>query len=212
MNGLKLVLYTDDPLMHEAWVKEFADYEEEVEIFLGNLEDVPPCDCLVAEGNSFGIMDSESDTEIRLQFADVEQNLREVVQSAFHGQIPVGQSVIVSTGDQVFRWLAYTPTRRFIRNIPAEVVYDATRATLLAIKDHNMSDFEEQAIADELGEEREDAPIESIALPGFGLTAGVGAFKAAKMMRLAAESVFGGEDEAYDSWDDVDVYLKKLYA
>lgn len=213
MNGLKLVLYTDDDLLREAWEKEFEGYDsEQVEIFSGQLEDVPACDCLVAEGNSFGIMDGETDTEIRLQFPDVGQNLREVVESAYCGEIPVGQSVIIPTGDQVFRFLAYTPTARFRRNIPTEVVYDATRATLLAVKTHNMADFDDQVIAEDLGEEREQSPIESIAMPGFGISAGVGAFKAARMMRLGVESVLGADDTSYDSWDDVEAYLKKLYS
>ena len=210
MNGLRIVLHTDEDLLREAFEKEFADYEE-VEIFQGRLEDVPPCDCLVVDGNSFGILDNEDDTELRIQFPEVQQNLTEIVAAVFCGEIPVGQTVIVPTGDQVFRWLAYTPTMRFPRNIPAEVVYDATRATLLAVKGHNMSDFEEQAIADELGEDRAESLIESIALPGFGTGSGVGAFKAARMMRLGYDSVFAREGESYASWDDVEQYLKKLY-
>lgn len=212
MNGLHIVLYTDDELLREAWEKEFGA-SEGVEIFQGRLEDVPASDCLVAEGNSFGIMDGDADTEIKLQFPDVEQNLSGVVESAYYGEIPVGQSVIIPTGDQVFRFLAYTPTRRFPRNIPTEVVYDAMRATLLAVQAHNMADFEEQAIADELGEQRSEAQIESVAIPGFGSTSGVGAFKTARMMRLAYESVFErDENESYSSWDDVDAHLKRLYS
>jgi O-acetyl-ADP-ribose deacetylase (regulator of RNase III) len=211
MNGLRLVLHTDDDLLREAWSREFADYAADVEIFFGPLEDVPACDCLVAEGNSFGIMDSDTDTELVLQFPEVQQNLHDVLVSACHGEIPVGQSVIVPTGDDVFHWLAYTPSMRFPRNIPAELVYDCTRATLLAIEAHNMAEMEAQGIADELGGKHDEHPIESAALPGFGLGAGVGALKVAHLMRLAYESVCVRDSPAPDSWDELDPYLKQIY-
>ena len=210
MNGLRITLRTDDDFLREAWAKEFAVYDADVEVFFGALEDTPPCDCLVAEGNSFGIMESEADTEILLQFPDVQENLTDVIASAYHGEIPVGQSLIVPTGDQVFRWLAYTPSVRFPRNIPAELVYDCTRATLLAVEAHNMNDFDQDAIADELGNLRESNPIESLALPGFGTTSGVGAQKTAHLMRLAYESVFFKRD-SYASWEELDPYLKQIY-
>ena len=210
-NGLRVVLFSTDGRMIEAWTKEFEGVEE-VEIFQCELEDVPASDCLVVEGNSFAIMDGEFDIELRLQFPDAQQNVAEVVGSAYYGEIPVGQSVLVPTGDEVFRWLAYTPTVRFPRSITAESVYDAMRVTLLAIKQRNMENLEGQAIADELGEEYDDDIIEVVAIPGFGIDSGVGAFKAAHMMRLAYESVFEREEQAFTTWDEVDPLLKKLNA
>ena len=211
MNGLRLVLHTDDELLSEAWAKEFADYTADVEIVTGALEDIPACDCLVAEGNSFGIMESEADTEILLQFPEVQQNLHDVIVSAYHGEVPVGQSVVVPTGDESVRFLVYTPSMRFPRNIPAELVYDCTRSALLAIEAHNMANFEEQAIADVLEEQRESSPIESAILPGFGTDSGVGSLAAARLMRLAYESVCQRDSESYESWEELEPYLKQIY-
>jgi O-acetyl-ADP-ribose deacetylase (regulator of RNase III) len=210
MNGFRIVLFSPEDLVCEAWEKEFSDVDE-VEIFQGALENVPACDCLGIAGNSFGIMDADADTDIRLQFPDVQQNVQQAITTLYAGEMPVGQSLIVATGDETFRWAAYTPSMRFPRNIPVEQVYDCMRVTLLAIKQHNMTDLEEQAIAEELGEERDENVIESIVIPAFGTSAGVGAFKAARMMRLGYESVFEREPVSYTSWDDVDVYLKKLH-
>jgi O-acetyl-ADP-ribose deacetylase (regulator of RNase III) len=208
---MNIVLFTRDEQSANALKEQFEGIDE-VEVFHGELEDVPAANCLVAAGNSFGIMDGGLDAAMKTQFPDVQKNVQDAIASNFHGEIPVGQSLIVPSGDEIFPWFAYTPTMRFPRNIPAELVYDSMRGTLLAIKQFNMNSMSEAAIADQAGEDYEPELIESVAIPAFGTkTGGVGAFKAARMMRLAYESIYEYGESFYASWADVEAHLKKLY-
>jgi O-acetyl-ADP-ribose deacetylase (regulator of RNase III) len=209
---MKIVLFDINDQLCEAWEREFKDHDD-VSVFYGKLEDVPASDCLVAAGNSFGIMDGGLDHAMAVQFPDVVGNVRDGIETAYCGEIPVSHSLIVPTGDEFFPWMAYTPTMRFPRKIPAETVYDAMRGMLLAVRKFNMNELEEAAIAEELGEEREAAVIETIACPGMGTrSGGVGAFTGAKMMRMAYESIIVRGPTSYgDKWDGVEDHLKKLY-
>ena len=210
---MKVVLFNPSEQLCEAWGKEFHPYGHDVTIFQGKLEDVPQVDCLVAAGNSYGIMNGGLDAAIKLQFPDAQQNVKEAITADYCGEMPVGQSMIVPTYDDTFPWLAYTPTMRFPRNIPAETVYDCMRATLLAVRAWNVQSLTDAAYAESEGEDVEAKTIESIAIPGIGTgTGGVGAFKAAKMMRLGYESIYERDAEAYDEWDQVDQHLKTLYS
>jgi len=211
---MKIVLFNQREQLCEAWGKEFHDYGHEVTIFQGALEDVPQVDCLVCPGNSFGIMDDGLAAAIKLQFPDAQQNVREAITVDYCGEIPVGTSIIVPSNDETFPYMAYTPTMRFPRNITAETVYDCMRATLLAVRAHNVAQVENEAIADLEGDEFNGSQIESIAIPGFGTgtTGGVGAFKAARMMRLGYESIYVHEAFEYEEWDQVDAYLNALYS
>lgn len=208
---MNLLLFTDQEQVIEAWEKEFHGYDG-VTVYQGALEDIPEADCLVTAGNSFGIMDGGLDAAVKLQFPDAATNVTEAIAANYLGEIPVGQAIIVPTNDEIFRYLGYVPTMRFPRNIPAEAVYDATRAILLEARKFNENELSEEEIADELGEQRETGLIESIALPSFGTrTGGVGAFKAAHMMRMAYDSIYERAPEVYGSWDAVEEHLKRLY-
>ena len=215
---MKIVLFDMNEQITEAWAREFDTMlGDNVRVFHGKLEDVPAADCLVAAGNSFGIMDGGMDAAMALQFPDVVRNVQDAASTEFCGEIPVGQSVIVPTGDDTFRWMAYTPTMRFPRAIAPELVYDAFRAALLAVRKFN-SEAMVEAIneAEDQGIDYDDMDvdlIESIACPGLGTNTGqVKPFTAAKMMRLAYESVIIKGAWSYKKWDDVEPWLKKLYA
>jgi O-acetyl-ADP-ribose deacetylase (regulator of RNase III) len=212
---MKVVLFAINEQVVEGWGREFHPYGHDVTIVNAPLEDVPACDCLVAAGNGFGIMDGGLDAAMALQFPDVVQNVRDGVATEFYGEMPVGQAMIVPTGDEIFRWLAYTPTMRFPRPIAAELVYDATRAALIEINRFNRDQMVKAL--DELGEDDDmdsiDPPlITSVAIPALGAHTGeVKPFAVAKMMRLAYESIAVKGTGAYEKWDDAEAWLKKLY-
>lgn len=210
---MKLTLFDINEQLIQGWEREFEPYRDDVNIFHGALEDVPPADALVAAGNSFGIMDGGLDHAMAVQFPDVVKEVSEGIMAHYYGEIPVGHSIIVPTHDEAksFPWMAYTPTMRFPRQIPAEQVYDAMRGMLLAVRKFNDNQLYEQAIADEAGEEIELSVIESIACPGLGTrSGGVGSFTGAKMMRMAWESIIVYEPKAYTKWEEVEGKLKKL--
>lgn len=208
---MQLLLFDMNPQLCEAWEKEFAGYDA-VTVHNVQLEDAPAADCLVAAGNSFGIMDGGLDAAMALQFPEVVANVREGIAADYKGEIPVGSSIIVPTGDETFPWMAYTPTMRFPRQIAAELVYDAMRGMLLTVTKWNEELANERMIAEMTGEDQpSQTEIVSIACPGLGtLSGGVGAFTGAKMMRMAWDTIYenkhGGE-----SWKEVEGFLSKLY-
>jgi O-acetyl-ADP-ribose deacetylase (regulator of RNase III) len=209
---MQLLLFDMNAQLCEAWEKEFADYDT-VTVHNVMLEDAPAADCLVAAGNSFGIMDGGLDAAMALQFPDVVANVHEGIVSDYKGELPVGSSIIVPTGDETFPWMAYTPTMRYPRKITAELVYDAMRGMLLAVIKWNEDLASEKMIAEMTGE---DAParseIVSIACPGLGtLSGGVGAFTGAKMMRMAWDTIYGDEPHGGSDWRDIEGWLAKLY-
>jgi O-acetyl-ADP-ribose deacetylase (regulator of RNase III) len=214
---VNIVLFDINEQICEAGSASSTDYDN-VTVFNGKLEDVPPTDCLVAAGNSFGIMDGGMDAAMAFQFPDVVQNVRDAIGSEFCGEMPVGQSVIVPTGDETVPWMAYTPTMRFPRPIAAELVYDSFRAALLEIKRFNRDQMVDAL--SEMDDDDDDADlahvpmIESVACPGLGTNTGqVKPFTAAKMMRMAYESVIVRGSKPYEKWDgEAEEWLKKLYA
>ena len=208
---MQIHLFDMNEQLCEAWQKEFAGYAD-VTVHNVMLEDAPAADCLVAAGNGFGIMDGGLDAAMANQFPDVVLNVREGIAAEYKGEIPVGQALIVPTGDETFPWFCYTPTMRFPRKIPQETVYDSMRALLLAVIRFNENVIQERMIAEESGGTPPDTEeIASIACPGLGtLSGGVGAFTGAKMMRMAYDSIYK-HGEAYEKWEDVEGWLKQLY-
>lgn len=217
---MKITLFDINEAVCDAWKREFSAYEDDVAIANVPLEEVPAADCIVAAGNSFGIMDGGLDAAMAQQFPECQKNVSDAIASDFVGEIPVGQSVIVVSGSDTFPWMAYTPTMRYPRPIAAEVVYDTMRASLIAVRQHN-SQVMIDAIADLTEEELDEGKepeiaegmlIHSIAIPGLGLRTGnVGAQTGAKMMRFGYESIYVRKPEKYNNWDDVQDHLKRLY-
>lgn len=203
---MKILLFDINEHLCEAWRKEFSAYDN-VDVHHGALETVPEADCIVAAGNSFGIMDGGLDAAMATQFPEAQKNVSDSIASNFVGELPVGRSVIVATGHSTFPLMAYTPTMRFPRPIAAEVVYDSMRAVLLAVREYNT-----ETEIDSIEDDDEPQLIQSIAIPGLGtLSGGVGAFTGARMMRLGYESIYERRAQPYESWPEVEKHLKKLY-
>lgn len=140
-------------------------------------------DAIVSPANSFGYMDGGIDLVYSQRFGwDVETRLRARLLSEWHGELPVGNAVVVPiTEGHGFRWLISAPTMR----VPSQVAdtanaFLAFRAALRAVAAHNQS-----GSADVIG---------SVACPG--LCTGEGRMppeRCARQMRRAYDVVIEGQ-------------------
>lgn len=156
-----------------AWRESFPAHPE-VRIVQGRFEDLAEYDCIVAPGNSHGIMDGGVDAAIRERFPAVEQRVQERIREQFHGYQPVGTSIIVPTDDPAHHWVAHTPTMRIPMPLTGGLVanvHSAMWAMLCAIRRHNRE---------------HPGAIRTVACTGLGTFHGrVPPARAARMMALA---------------------------
>ena len=138
-----------------AWRRAFAPYPE-VEVRRGDLLEVE-ADAYVSPANSYGIMDGGIDAALSARFPHVEAHVQAAI-AAFGILLPVGQALVVETGDPDVPYLICAPTME----VPSHVGHtsNAFRAMLALL----------QAV-EQFNAENEDA-IESIAIPG--LCTGIG--------------------------------------
>lgn len=176
---MRIQLCTLDEAMAEAWQAAFAGTP--VSIRVGDIL-AEPVDAVVSAANSFGIMDGGLDLHYARHFGeDLECRLRERLAAEHDGELPVGQALIVPTGDAAIPWMVSAPTMR----VPATIdrtthVYLAFRAALRAVREHA----------------REHSSIDSLACPALG--AGVGAMpfeRVARQMRAAYDVCIGGDKD-----------------
>ena len=117
---MKLTLFADNSELPEAWHQEFAG-ELDVQVLQVDYDDLAPHDGLVGPGNSYAIMNGGLDWPIREEFGvDVQDALQWAIQKDFHGQLPVGQGIVVPVAEWVkcrFRFLVYCPTMVYPRDV-----------------------------------------------------------------------------------------------
>jgi O-acetyl-ADP-ribose deacetylase (regulator of RNase III) len=122
-------------------------------------------DAIVSPANSFGFMDGGIDLAYSGYFGwHVQDALQTNIKASCHGELPVGQALVVETGHPGIPFLISAPTMRVPADVSATVnAYLAFRAALIAASVHNQSASRQ---------------IGSILVPGLGT--GVG--------RLSAEA------------------------
>nr|WP_283816227.1 macro domain-containing protein [Bradyrhizobium manausense] len=131
----------------------------------------------MSPANSFGHMDGGIDLLYSRYFGwELQTNLQAVLAEHHYGELPVGQAIVIATGDERFPFLVSAPTMRVPARIDQTVnVYLAFRAALIAVLSHNAD---------------ADVTIQSLLVPGLGT--GIGAMppaRAARQMRLAYDSI-----------------------
>jgi O-acetyl-ADP-ribose deacetylase (regulator of RNase III) len=172
----KMFLIDRSQLLVDCWKAQFADCPA-VEAIAGDYFQ-RPADAIVSPANSFGIMDGGLDLAIRdqLGFA-VEQKIQEVIDTKYHGELPVGCAEIVETEDPRWRYMIAAPTMRIPEAIPFTInAYLAFRAILVAVENYNKS----------LGKQE----IDSVVCCGLGTGIGkVTANKCAAQMRAAYQAM-----------------------
>ncbi|MGU6722787.1 macro domain-containing protein [Salmonella enterica subsp. enterica serovar Pomona] len=174
---IKLILSAPVPAMAAAFEYHFQNTEN-VEIIRRPFETVPEFDCMVSAANSFGLMDGGVDGAITAYFGtQLQKRIQQHILSEYLGEQPVGTAFVTETGNSQHPWLVHAPTMRVPLIIDGtDAVYNATRAALLAIFQHNKS----------AGEDRK---IESVVFPAMGAGYGrVPPDSVARQMKLAWES------------------------
>ncbi|EHP4975701.1 macro domain-containing protein [Salmonella enterica] len=171
---IKLILSAPEPAMAAAFECYFQNTEN-VEIIRRPFETVPEFDCMVSAANSFGLMDGGVDAAITTYFGtQLQRRVQKYIIQEYLGEQPVGTAFITETGDGEHPWLVHAPTMRVPLIIDGtDAVYNATRAALLAIFQHNKSAAEYKK-------------IKSVVFPAMGAGCGqVPPDSVARQMRLA---------------------------
>ena len=124
------------PLIEE-WRNQFADAED-VEVSHGNILELT-ADAIVSPANSFGFMDGGIDLAYTVRFGwSLQERLQERLRLEHDGELPVGQAIIVPTGNASIPWLISAPTMRVPMDVSDSVnAYLAFRAAIRAVREHN---------------------------------------------------------------------------
>ncbi len=173
---MKVTLCAIDDALEHAFRNAFADVDA-VTVHRGSIFDVD-ADAIVSPANSFGYMDGGLDLLLSQHFGwDVEKRVRAELLENHFGELPVGQAIVVPTGDERVPWLISAPTMR----VPMRV--ERTAHAFLAFR----------AIL-AVGSAHED--IETIVCPGLGTGEGRMEPKVcATQMRYAWSVVVDGHRE-----------------
>lgn len=157
----------------EEWSSEFREYLNVIP--LGGDYFCKPVDCLVSPANSFGYMDGGVDRAILYELGDHIQTLvQSSIEEKFHGELPIGSSLIIKTNNSKWPHLACAPTMR----VPSNV--SNTLNAYLAFK----------AILSEIISINQATPNTIRSLVCCGLATGIGGLNAnlcAKQMKYAYE-------------------------
>ncbi len=128
---MKIYLRDTNPEVVDAWHHSFNGIEN-VEPSCGDIFDIP-AEAIVSPTNSFGDMTGGIDLAYRNRFGiETEQLLKKMIKEESHGELIVGNALLVPLWRQRYGWLLSAPTMR----IPADVsntfnAYLAFRAVLI---------------------------------------------------------------------------------
>jgi O-acetyl-ADP-ribose deacetylase (regulator of RNase III) len=173
--NLKIYLRDHNVPLINKWKESFADCDD-VDASFGDIFGIA-ADAIVSPANSFGFMDGGIDLAYSNYFGwNLEKKLQAVLQNEFHGELPVGMSTILKTGDKTIKYLISSPTMRIPEDVSKTLnAYLAFRATLIAVFKHN--------------KEHSDDPITSILCPGLGTGIGRLSYGACAMQMRSAYDV-----------------------
>ena len=184
---LQLVLCARTPPLIDAW-HSVADTRRCIQVHHGSVLEVA-ADAMVSPANSFGWMRGGIDELYSHTFVHVEQHVRSAILAYHGGELPVGQAVIVPTGERSPRWMISAPT---MRN-PGELLSPDTVHPYLAARAvfrlwHTGRLDNGTAVRDR---------VRVIAMPGLGTGyGGVPADMCAKQIAAAWDEIFGEHDES----------------
>jgi O-acetyl-ADP-ribose deacetylase (regulator of RNase III) len=141
----------------EAW-RELFDGCDDVTVSAGDIF-AEPADAIVSPANSFGFMDGGIDLAYSLRFGwDLQTRLQASLHAQHDGELPVGQAVIIETGDAAFPLLVSAPTMRVPMDVSDTVnAFLAFRAVIRSVREYNRA---------------ASRPIASVLCPGLGTAVG----------------------------------------
>jgi len=153
--GFNVVLCDLLPDLVRAWRRAFAAYPE-VQVRQGDLLEVE-ADAYVSPANSYGIMDGGIDAALSARFPQVEAQVQSAI-AQVGDLLPVGQALVVETGDLDVAYLVCAPTMKLPSRVGhTDNAFQAMLALLSAVEQFN-------AVYDDV--------IGTVAVPG--LCTGVG--------------------------------------
>jgi len=154
---MKIFLRDTNPEMAEAW-KVWFNGVADIEVSVGDIFEGPKANAIISPANSYGFMDGGIDLAYSKKFGwGLQKDLQKIINDEHYGELPVGQAVIVSTGNDDFPWCISAPTMRIPMPVAGTMnAYLAFRASLIAVIKHGMG----------------NVPIESIICPGLGTSVG----------------------------------------
>ncbi len=172
---MKIILVGLAGKLLDAWT-DFFGQEENMSIVEGDITKIK-FDAVVSPANSFGFMDGGLDYALSKRFGwDLEKKLKKQIKELPEGELLVGQTIMIETGDQDVPFLISAPTMR----IPTNFNIDTSVNAYLAMK----------AI---LINATSDDRISSVAIPG--LCTGVGRMQpmiaARQMFQAYKENILG---------------------
>jgi O-acetyl-ADP-ribose deacetylase (regulator of RNase III) len=147
-----------DPQVVAAWRERFVGCTD-VTVSEGDIFTHEAVDAIVSPANSFGFMDGGIDLAYSLRFGwALQDRLRARLRDDHHGELPVGQAIVVPTEDAKFPLLISAPTMRVPMDVSQTVnAFLAFRAVILAVRSHNRT---------------ASTPIQSVVCPGLGTAVG----------------------------------------
>jgi O-acetyl-ADP-ribose deacetylase (regulator of RNase III) len=177
----ELVLCAVDEPLATAWTSAAEKLTGRVRVHRGSVLDVV-AQAVVSPANSYGWMRGGIDAVYARAFPGVEQSVRSAVLAFHGGELPIGEAVIVPTGEAEPAWLISAPTMRGPgERLPADTVhpYLAARAVFLQWRDGGLDQ----------GPVREF--VDTIAMPGVGTgVGGVDPATCARQVAAAWDEVF----------------------
>ncbi|GLY36589.1 tail protein [Amycolatopsis sp. NBRC 101858] len=177
----ELVLCAVDEPLATAWTSAAEKLTGRVRVHRGSVLDVV-AQAVVSPANSYGWMRGGIDAVYARAFPGVEQSVRSAVLAFHGGELPIGEAVIVPTGEAEPAWLISAPTMRGPgERLPADTVhpYLAARAVFLQWRDGGLDQ----------GPVREF--VDTIAMPGLGTgVGGVDPATCARQVAAAWDEVF----------------------
>ena len=167
-----LILYDINTLLCDAWKEEFKNYPEVVILNIP-FEELK-CDYAVTAGNSYGWMTGGIDLAVRNHLGiHIQDVIQATIIENYKGCLPVGDYIIVKTGNENIPHLVYAPTMRIPQKIgPEDIFYVFVKMLYLQYY------------------------IGDLACCGLGtLTGGISPKECAKQMRLAYEYYLNQENK-----------------
>lgn len=186
---MQYILMDTNHKMVSAWREFFSDATDVV-IREGDITKLA-VDAIVSPANSFGFMDGSLDYAISERLGwHLEKELQAKIKSSPEGELLIGQTMVMETGDKTIPYLISAPTMRIPTNFNIDTsinAYLAMKALLIAAT--------------------RDERINSVAIPG--LCTGVGRMQpiiAARQMFVAYEEIVLGKKQDFSSFGEAQKY------
>jgi O-acetyl-ADP-ribose deacetylase (regulator of RNase III) len=178
----ELVLCALDESLAQAWHTVADAVGDPVRVHRGSVLDIA-AQAVVSPANSYGWMRGGIDAVYAQAFPGIEQQVRSIILAYHGGELPIGEAVVVPTGEAVPEWLISAPTMREPgERLPDDTVhpYLAAKAVFLLWRDGQF----------EHGTRFRDI-VKTIAMPGLGTgVGGVSPATCARQVAAAWEEVF----------------------